>query len=421
MKILFIIPGSGDSFYCSNCLRDTLYADTLRRAGHDVIVLPLYLPPQGMSVEVSPLFFSAVSFYVACTLNGKKALPKWLMKLLETKPILKIAASLSGTTSSKGLETMTLSMINGVGEAFEKEVESLIEWIEHHECPDVIHLSTSMLIGIAKSIKQRLSIPIVCSLKDEEMWLDKMAAKYIPFAWKGIEENVKYVDKFVTVSQFYREYVQKRIPAITDVDVIYSGVHLEQYQSDQYPINPTVGFFDRMCYENGLDILAEAFVLLKQKNSIPDLKLKIAGGYTGEDTAFLKKVKRILASVDSDVEFISNYDAQQHETFFKQISVLSVPLRINEGIGLYVCQAYAAGRPVIMPKTGSFPEIVMNGGVLYEPNTPQQLAIAIEELLNDKEKYSECRKNALKLSKERYDGKLQLHSLEELYRGFIRK
>ena len=44
MKILFIVPGSGDSFYCGNCFRDNLQASALRKAGHEVIVMPLYLP-----------------------------------------------------------------------------------------------------------------------------------------------------------------------------------------------------------------------------------------------------------------------------------------------------------------------------------------------------------------------------------------
>ena len=42
MKILFIIPGSGDSFYCGNCFRDNLLANALRKAGHEVIIMPLY-------------------------------------------------------------------------------------------------------------------------------------------------------------------------------------------------------------------------------------------------------------------------------------------------------------------------------------------------------------------------------------------
>lgn len=40
---------------------------------------------------------------------------------------------------------------------------------------------------------------------------------------------------------------------------------------------------------DGLDILAKAFIKLKERNTIPGLKLKIAGGYTSQDKPFLKK------------------------------------------------------------------------------------------------------------------------------------
>lgn len=51
MKILFIVPGSGDSFYCGNCFRDNLQASALRKAGHEVIVMPLYLPLRHRSFQ----------------------------------------------------------------------------------------------------------------------------------------------------------------------------------------------------------------------------------------------------------------------------------------------------------------------------------------------------------------------------------
>ena len=44
MKILFIVPGSGDAFYCGNCFRDNLQVKALRDLGQEVIVMPLYLP-----------------------------------------------------------------------------------------------------------------------------------------------------------------------------------------------------------------------------------------------------------------------------------------------------------------------------------------------------------------------------------------
>jgi hypothetical protein len=44
MKIIQITPGSGDAFYCENCLRDAWLVQALRRLGHDAILAPLYLP-----------------------------------------------------------------------------------------------------------------------------------------------------------------------------------------------------------------------------------------------------------------------------------------------------------------------------------------------------------------------------------------
>ena len=47
MRILKIIPGSGDGFLCENCLRDQALVAELRWAGHDVLLVPLYLPIAG--------------------------------------------------------------------------------------------------------------------------------------------------------------------------------------------------------------------------------------------------------------------------------------------------------------------------------------------------------------------------------------
>ncbi|MCK5114935.1 MAG: hypothetical protein KAR11_09265 [Phycisphaerae bacterium] len=46
MKIIQLTPGSGDNFYCENCLRDNFIVKALRQLGHDAVLVPLYLPPQ---------------------------------------------------------------------------------------------------------------------------------------------------------------------------------------------------------------------------------------------------------------------------------------------------------------------------------------------------------------------------------------
>ena len=417
MKILFITPGSGDSFYCGNCFRDNLQASALRNAGHDVIIMPLYLPLKHESFQAdTPLFFPATTYYLAQKFFGKRKMPKWMKKLTGSDAMLKLASSRSGTTSAKGMEDMTLSMIKGNDLAFMDHINQMIGWIQTQEKPDIIHLSSTLIIGIAKVLRNQLNIPIICSVQDEEIWIDSLNKNDADLAWQSIAENIGYVDHFVTTSEFYKDFVKKRIPKISEVEVIYPGVDYIKYASKDYPKHPTIGFFYRMNRENGLDILAEAFVKLKKKDSIKNLKLKIGGGYTSENKQFLKEVKKIVAPYFADVEISNSYSLEEQIRFYSEISVISVPITFNESVGLYLCEAFAAGRPAVEPATGSFPEIVGEAGLLYSPNNSDALADALEKLLTDPLLYNQSIDKATELSVTRYNEQILADRLVNLYK-----
>lgn len=416
MKILFILPGSGDSFYCGNCFRDNLQALALRKAGHEVVIMPLYLPLKQASFQGDvPLFFPATTYYVEQKMFGNRRMPSWMKRMLGSEALLDMASSLSGTTSAEGMEDMTLSMIEGEGLAFEENVKQLIDWVKQTEKPDVIQLSSSLLLGIAKELKKETNIPIVCSLQDEEVWIDSLKSEFAEKAWQGVLANAKYVDRFITTSYYYQQIVETRLPQLGHVDVIYPGIDVNKYQSDEYPADPTIGFFYRMNELDGLDILADAFVLLKQRDTVPNLKLRIGGGYMSPDKKLVKQVKRTLKPYANDVVIEDTYDMDEHADFYCKITVLSVPLRFQEGVGLYLCEALAAGRPAVEPNTGSFAEIVGNGGLIYEPNDAQHLADTLEKMLTDKQCYQQCKSHALTLAKERYDDMTAARRLTELY------
>ncbi|GHT12865.1 hypothetical protein AGMMS4956_08140 [Bacteroidia bacterium] len=416
MKILFIVPGAGDSFYCGNCFRDNLHANALRNAGHNVVIMPLYLPLKDQSfLADTPLFFPATSYYVSQKFFTKRTMPRWVGKLLGTNFFLRIASSFAGTTSAAGMEGMTLSMINGTDIAFEQQVKNLIEWIKQDGKPDVIHLSSTLVIGIAKAIKQALDIPLVCSLQDEEVWIDKLEKHYADTAWQGILENIQYVDTFIASSRFYKNVVEQRFPQIKNIQVVYPGLDTAKYASNNYPTAPTIGFFYRMNEENGLGILAEAFVKLKKRGGFERVRLRIGGGYTSENNAFLKRVRTILLPYNNAVDWCETYSLSEHARFYKEITAICVPITFDEGVGLYLCEAFAAGRPAIEPAAGSFPEIVGDAGILYSPNSSDALADALEKLLTDKDLQNQCRANALKLSAERYSQSTLAAELQKMY------
>jgi glycosyltransferase involved in cell wall biosynthesis len=325
-----------------------------------------------------------------------------------------MAASFSGSTSAGGLEDMTLSMIRGDDPVFLRQIETLLAWIREHERPDVILLSSSLVIGIGKVLKEETKLPIVCSLQDEEIWIDGLENAFAEAAWTSIADNMKYIDRFITTSEFYKKFALRRFPQIGQIDVVYPGLDTSLYASTHYPAQPTIGFFYRMNELNGLHILAEAFVKVKQSGRIPGLRLRIGGGYTSSDKSFLRKLRRMLAPYSEDVTWCETYRLQDHAAFYREISALCVPLTFEEGVGLYLCEAFAAGRPAIEPDAGSFAEITDGAGLLYSPNTPDALAAAIERLFTTEGLWESCRDRALHLAKSRYHETVQAAALCEI-------
>ena len=58
---------------------------------------------------------------------------------------------------------------------------------------------------------------------------------------------------------------------------------------------------------------------------------------------------------------------------------------LYEGFGFSVLEAMAAGTPAIGSRVGSIPEIMGDGGILFDPHSVEDLTSALEKVLNDTE------------------------------------
>ena len=163
--------GFGGSFYCGNCLRDSKYFNALRAEGHKVTKIPMYLPLFADEHDISevPIFYGAISLYMKQVYPIFRKAPAWVDKLLNSKPMMKLAASMAGSTRAKGLEDMTISMLLGEEGLQKDELERLVEWLRDEAKPDVVHLSNALLLGLARRIKQEMDIPMICSLQNEDV------------------------------------------------------------------------------------------------------------------------------------------------------------------------------------------------------------------------------------------------------------
>jgi glycosyltransferase involved in cell wall biosynthesis len=393
MRIIQITPSAGDSFYCENCLRDAALAKAIIKLGHESLTVPLYIPlpsEQNDSAGISPIFYGGLNVYLQQKSAFFRGTPRWLDRLFDSPRLLKWIGRMAGMTSARDLGETTISMLRGEKGRQIKELDRLVEWLDTQENrPDIICLSNILLAGLARSIKQRLGVPVVCLLQDEDGFLDGLVSPYSQQAWQIISERAGDIDAFIGVSKYYTEAMQQRLRLGPDrTHVVYTGISLDGYESHgARPEVPTIGYLSRMCPDKGLDTLVDAFLKLKKNEKLREAKLRIAGGKGSDDEAFLKKIRQKLRShgVIDDVEFLPDFDREARIAFLRSLSVLSVPEKQPVAYGLYVLEALAAGVPVVEPASGVFPEllVITRGGRLCEPNNVEALADALGSLLLD--------------------------------------
>ena len=251
MKIVHILPGSGGTFYCDNCMRDVSLAMELRKLGNEVIIVPMYLPlfsdMPGLSCEM-PVFYGAVNVYLKQKIPLFRRSMPWMETLLNSSVLMKFAARKAGSTRASGLGGITLSMLRGEAGYQASELEKLVIMLGDKIKPDVVHLSNALLLGLVRRIKSELRVPVICSLQDEDTWINAMDEEHSSSAWELLREKAKDVDAFIPVSNYYAEFMLKRLQIPYELfHVVNIGLDLNGYEAAPLTFNPPViGYISRM-------------------------------------------------------------------------------------------------------------------------------------------------------------------------------
>jgi glycosyltransferase involved in cell wall biosynthesis len=395
MRSIHVLPGSGDNFYCENCVRDNATVRALVRAKEDVVAVPMYLPQivdREELISKSPVFYGGINSYLQQVSGFFRWTPRWIDRLFDTRWMLKMAAKRAGSVRARGLGELTLSVMQGAEGNQKKELDRLLHWLDGVERPDLVHLSTPLLMGIGLAIRKRFDIPVVCTVHDEDVWIDAMEEPWRTRCWETMASGARDVAAFISLSRWYGEVMRDRLkiePA--KMHVIPVGVDAGDPPSGPPPSPPAVGYLARMGESMGLPILVDAWLQLRRQDRFKSLRLHLSGGKTGDDGPYLERLRRRLADegVAGDVAFFEDFSPRGRREFLSTLSALTVPTPV--AFGTYILEANAAGVPVVEPRIGSYPELIeaTAGGVLYEPNTAEALAGALGDLLADEPRRAE--------------------------------
>src|SRR5687768_4935334 len=411
--------------YCGSCLRDNAMATELIARKHDVLLLPVYTPTFTDEPNVSRdhIVMGGISAYLEQYVPLFRKTPKWLDRIWDSKRVLNWASGRRISTNPKMLGEMTVSVLKGEDGFQRKEIDKLINWLKNEPPLDVINLPYSLLIGLAKPLKEALNVPIVCTLQGEDLFLDGLSDPYRKQALDLIRSQVQNVDGFLAVSEYYADFMPRylSIPRekirVVPLGINPHGFDLREPNRDG-PF--TVGYLARVAPEKGLHVLAEAYKQVKEV--LPSARLEVAGYMAPDCEAYLSDIEKRLADwgASETYQYHGVLDRPGKIAFLRKLDVMSVPATYDEPKGVSLLEAMACGVPLVQPRRGAFTEILEStgGGLLVPPDDPTALAGALLKIAKDKKLAAELGANGFRGVREHYSAAHMADRLLEAYAAF---
>jgi glycosyltransferase involved in cell wall biosynthesis len=428
MKIAYITAGAAGMF-CGSCLHDNTLVSALIAQGHDALLIPTYTPITTDEEDVSQkrVFFGGINVY----LQQKSALfrhtPWFFDRLLDGRRLLKWVSRFAVKTQADVLGALTVSMLKGEHGYQKKEIDKLASWLVGDVQPQIINLTNVLISGMVPELKRRLGVPILATLQGDDVFLESLPPSYRTEAMALIRGHCRDIDGFIATSRYYANFMAGYLDLPRDrIDVVYPGLNLKGHGEGPRPPRElpfTVGYFARICPEKGLHVLVDAFRLLRSMGTAPPCRLRISGWLGDNQLGFFGQQVSKLQDADLGDHFqhVEAPDFASKVNFLQSLDVLSVPTTYHEPKGLYILEALANGVPVVQPRHGSFPELIeaTGGGLLVNPDDPEDLARGLYDTLNDRELRERCGRQGRAAVHARFTAATMAEETVRVYKRYV--
>lgn len=233
--------------------------------------------------------------------------------------------------------------------------------------------------------------------------------------------TTRFTNRIIAVSQAIMQKMINvfHIPA-AKIEIIYNGINLDEILNNSRPppdlsmlSHPIIGTVGRLHKLKGHETLIKSMTVVRKH--FPQANLIIVGD--GEEKTKLEKLTKKL-KLEEYAYFLGIRNDLPRLLNLMDIFVFP---SIEEGLGIALIEACAAGKPCIASNVGGIPEIIEDGknGFLVIPLDPSALAQKIIKLINCQKMWQIMGDHGKRIVKQKFILEQKTRQLEYLYTGII--
>lgn len=199
---------------------------------------------------------------------------------------------------------------------------------------------------------------------------------------------IRQMDAIIATSDISASFLKVKstvIPHGVDTDVYAPPIdRTAAFAESGLPGRYAIGCFGRVRAQKGTDLFVDAMCRLLPR--YPDFTAVIVGQITPEQMPFASDLKKRIeaANLQSRIIITGELGIEAVQRWYQRLTIFAFTSR-NEGFGLTLIEAMAAGSALVAARAGAAELVVEDGvtGVLVPIGDADALAAALEPLMRD--------------------------------------
>jgi mannosyltransferase len=199
---------------------------------------------------------------------------------------------------------------------------------------------------------------------------------------------IRRMDAIIAANDISASFLKRAatvIPHGVDTDVYAPPAdRAAAFATASLPGRYAIGCFGRVRAQKGSDVFLDAMCRLLPR--YPDFSAVMVGAITPEQSGFANDLKQRIkaAGLPSRIVITGELEIEQVQRWYQRLTIYAFTSR-NEGFGLTLIEAMAAGSALVASRAGAAELVVEDGvtGVLTPSGDVEALVSALEPLMRD--------------------------------------